>query len=209
MSFEIPLYWKPPDWIPPPGFPSLPVCWEWHEGEELPPFVEFVKGDLDEPMYFKVCLESFNPPKISITKRNIAQIIFRVGRCLGWFFRFTPAPEDYVNKCTEYVRQYHTRFDIEVDSDIKEEQVCFEIPANWKLKAVLKNNVPTPFTRSDNMICFTLTHESPTLVTLQLTTPTEETLETVQNTTLTLSFLVMVMFMLMQLVTTITRTFKE
>ncbi|MEM2281434.1 MAG: hypothetical protein QXZ68_05540 [Candidatus Bathyarchaeia archaeon] len=208
MSLAIPLQWNIPPWKPPPGFPPLPICWEWHEGDPLPDWLIFVKGDLDEPMYFKICLENMSPPKLTVVKRNIAEIDLNWHSAFAWFGRWTHDPEGTARQVEEHVRRYCPRMDIDIDSDIKEEKLCFVIPATWRVKNVLKNGSPIPWRRHDDKICFTITHESPTLITLALTTETEQLLETTSTTMMTLVFSVMVIFMVMQLLTTAIREFK-
>ncbi|MEM2281665.1 MAG: hypothetical protein QXZ68_06740 [Candidatus Bathyarchaeia archaeon] len=208
VSLAIPLYWKPPPWMPPPGFPQLPACWEWHEGDPLPDFLVFVKGELDEAMYFKICLENLNPPKITVVKRNIKEIDLCFHGAFKWFGRWVHDPEAVARQCEDYIRRYHPTFDIDIDSDIPEEHICFVIPATWRVKNVLKNGMPIPWRRHDDKICFTITHESPTLITLALSTETEQLLETTSTVMMTIAFSVMVTLMIMQLLTTVIREFK-
>jgi hypothetical protein len=146
---------------------------EWHEGDPLPEGLTFVKGSLPEDMYIKVCLEQIAPPKISVEKRNIAEIDVDVKGMMKWIFkRMAMLPEDAQRKCDEcvrYVKTSYDRFDVEVSSDLSEEKVCFVLPTEWRFKGILKNNVPIPFEISDtNKVCFTVTHASPTLITIQL-----------------------------------------
>ena len=206
--FIIPLWWQPPPWQPPEGFPPLPVCWEWHEGDPLPDWLSFVKGNLDEDMYFKVCLESINPPKLTVTKRNIAEIDFAFHGCFRWFGRWTHDPEGCAKQAEDYVRKYHPRMDVEIDSDLKEEKICFVLPSTWVLRTLYAKGVPVPFEKTDNKVCFTLKHESPTLVTLELVTESQQILEQTVSTATTLIFTVMVVLMLMSLLTTVIKEFK-
>jgi hypothetical protein len=68
--------------------------------------------------------------------------------------------------------------------------------------------VPVPYNKTDNKVCFTLKHESPTLVTLELVTESQQILEQTTSVALTLTFTVMVVLMLMSLLTTVVKEFK-
>ncbi|MEM1589687.1 MAG: hypothetical protein QW175_04665 [Candidatus Bathyarchaeia archaeon] len=208
MMWQIPLQWQIPPWKPPPELPPLPICWQWNEGDPLPDWLNFVKGDLEEPMYFKICLEQMSPPKITVVKRNIAEIDFTWHGAFRHFGRWLHDPESFAKECENYVKRYCPRMDIEIDSDLKEEKLCFVIPATWRVKDVLKNGKPIPWRRHDDRICFTITHESPTLITLALSTETEQLFETTSTVMITITFSVMVIFMIMQLLTTVIREFK-
>jgi hypothetical protein len=75
-----------------------------------------------------------------------------------------------------YVKSLHDRFDIEITSDLPEEKICLTLPTEWRFKGILKNNAPIPFTITDtNKICFTVTHASPTLITLELISDATQT----------------------------------
>jgi hypothetical protein len=182
----------------PPTFPfSLPVCWEWHEGDPLPEGLTFVKGTLPEDMYIKVCLVQVAPPKVTVEKKNVAEIDVDVRGSLKWTFKhmaelpewrgvIQKAPEDWakekMEECISYTKSVCDRFDVEVTSDLSEEKICFILPTEWRFKGVLKNNVPIPYTISDtNKVCFTVTHASPTLITIQLISDTTQMTATTIN----------------------------
>jgi hypothetical protein len=74
--------------LQPPKFPfPLPACWEWKEGDALPEGLTFVKGTLAEDMYFKICVVQVSPPKITVEKKNIAEIDVDIKGSLKWVFK--------------------------------------------------------------------------------------------------------------------------
>lgn len=194
----------------PPHIPfSTPACWEWNEGDEIPEGLEFIKGEPSGPsMHIKICLLQLTPPRISVEKTNIKEIHVDIKSLFKWGLKriaelpeyrekIGKPPEDFAReKCEEFVRYAKmacNRIDFDVTSDIKEEKICFTLPTEWRFRGVLKNNAPIPFEIIDtNKVCFTITHESPTLITLQLISDTEQMTSTITSLTTTTIVLVIV-----------------
>jgi hypothetical protein len=208
--------------LQPPTFPfPLPVCWEWHEGETLPEGITFVKGTLPEDMYLKICVVQLSPPKITVEKKNIAEIDVDVKGSLKWVFKhmaglpewsgkIPKAPEDWAkDKCDEtvrYVKSMCDRFDVEVTSDLTEEKFCFVLPTEWRFRGILKNNAPVPFEITDtNKVCFNVTHASPTLITIQLTSDITQ----MTTTTANIATSALTIFLIVYLLIMIIRTLRE
>jgi hypothetical protein len=205
-----------------PTFPfSLPACWEWHEGDLLPQGLTFVKGPLTEDMYIKVCLVQVSPPKITVEKKNVAEIDVDIKGCLKWVFKhmaglpewsgkIPKAPEDWatdkMNECVSYVKSVHNKFDVEITSDLTEEKVCFVLPTEWRFKGILKNNVPIPFNVTDtNKVCFTVTHASPTLITIQLISDITQ----ITSSAINVAVAGVALLFVVSLMTVLIRTVKE
>jgi len=192
-----PLYiWRPPF--------EFPACWDWSEDQPLPEGVTIVKADEKQSASLKICIESVN--KISITKKNIAEINVDVKVCITGLLRKVTLPPPYTPEkaCDEamrHIKTVHDKVDVEVTSDVKTEKFCFVLPTEWRFYGILKENAPVPFEVTDtNKVCFTITHESPTLITIQLVS---DRTQTVQATTNALTLFVVVMMLMM-----IVRMFK-
>jgi len=191
----------------------LPACWEWHEGEPLPEGLTFVKGTLPENMYIKICLNQISPPKISVDKKNIAEIDVDVRGVLKWTFkRMAVPPEEVERKCDEwenYVKTSCDKFEVEVNSDLPEERICFVLPTKWRFRGILKNNIPIPFTISDtNKVCFTVTHTSPTLITIQLVSDITQMTSTIINSVVSAFAILMVVSLLISTVKSLKEAVK-
>ena len=155
-----------------PSLP-LPVYWSWSEGETLPDGVSVTKGDLPRAMKLRVGLVQINPPKVTVEKNNVAKIHVDVRMLVGWFLRTTGMSEREAEaKCGELIRFVKTacnKLDVEITSDLSVETVTFILPVEWKVVGILKNNSPIPYVVSDtNTFTFMFTHESSTLITIQL-----------------------------------------
>jgi hypothetical protein len=155
-----------------PSLP-LPVYWSWSEGEELPNGVSVTRGDLPRAMKLRVGLVQINPPKVTVEKNNVARIHVDVRTLVEWFLRTTGMSEREAEaKCGELIRFVKTacnRVDVEITSDLSAETVTFTLPAEWRVVGILKNNLPIPYVVSDtNTFTFMFTHESSTLITIQL-----------------------------------------
>ena len=155
-----------------PSLP-LPVYWSWSEGEELPDGVSVTRGDLPRAMKLRVGLVQINPPKVTVEKNNVARIHVDVRTLVEWFLRTTGMSEREAEaKCGELIRFVKTacnRVDVEITSDLSTETVTFTLPAEWRVVGILKNNLPIPYVVSDtNTFTFMFTHESSTLITIQL-----------------------------------------
>jgi hypothetical protein len=155
-----------------PSLP-LPVYWSWSEGEELPDGVSVTRGDLPRAMKLRVGLVQINPPKVTVEKNNVARIHVDVRTLVEWFLRTTGMSEcEAEAKCGDLIRFVKTacnRVDVEITSDLSAETVTFTLPAEWRVVGILKNNLPIPYVVSDtNTFTFMFTHESSTLITIQL-----------------------------------------
>jgi len=203
--------------LQPPTFPfPLPVCYEWKEGDALPEGLTFVKGTLAEDMYLKICVVQVAPPKITIEKKNIAEIDVDIKGSLKWVFKkiaglpewsgkIGKSPEDWAkDKCDEtvrYVKSVCDRFDVEVTSDLTEEKFCFVLPTEWRFRGILKNNAPVPFTITDtNKVCFTVKHTSPTLITIQLTSDITQMTTTTANIATSALTIFLVVYLLIMII---------
>jgi len=203
--------------LQPPTFPfPLPACFEWKEGDVLPEGLTFVKGTLAENMYVKLCLTQVSPPKITVEKKNIAEIDVDVKGSLKWTFKhmamlpewsgmIPKAPEDWakdkMDESVRYVKSTCNRFDVEVTSDLTEEKICFVLPTEWRFKGILKNNAPVPFTVTDtNKVCFTVTHASPTLITIQLTSDVTQMTTTTTNVAVSALTIFLVAYLLTRVI---------
>ena len=182
------------------------------------PSVNIVKADPTKPASLKICW--VDKHKWSITKSNIAEVDVMVGECIRDCVKYVkehmppgmpPLPTEWTpervrDEAVSYIKSTCDRLDIEVTSDVKEEKFCFILPIQWRFKGILKNNIPVPFNITDtNKVCFTITHESPTLITIQLTS---DLTQTVQATTSLVGSLV-VLFVLIFLIRTILAAVKR
>lgn len=201
---------------------SLPACWEWTEGDGMPSGLEFIKEKPDgPPMHIKICLEKLAPPKLSIDKTNIGEIHVDIKTLFKWGLkhiaelpeyreRIGKPPEDFAReKCEEiigYVKAMCNRIDFDITSDLKEEKFCFTLPTEWRFRGILKNNIPIPFEITDtNKVCFMVTHESPTTITLQLINDVEQVTRTTISMVVAMIIIMIIITLVRTLIHVITR----
>jgi hypothetical protein len=209
--------------LQPPSLPiPLPACFYWKEGDPLPEGLTFVNGPIPRAMSLKVCLVQMSPPKITIEKQNIAEIDIDVKTSWKWAFKqiatnpevsgtISEPPEEWgqkkMDECVRYVKSVCDRFDVEVTSDLTEEKMCFILPTEWRFRGILKNNAPIPFEiTGTNKVCFTVTHASPTLITIQLTSDMTYMTTTTANMVTSALAIFLILYLLIMIIRAIRET---
>jgi hypothetical protein len=163
-----------------------------------------------------------SPPKITIEKQNIAEIDIDVKTSWKWAFKqiatnpevsgtISEPPEEWgqkkMDECVRYVKSVCDRFDVEVTSDLTEEKMCFILPTEWRFRGILKNNAPIPFEiTGTNKVCFTVTHASPTLITIQLTSDMTYMTTTTANMVTSALAIFLILYLLIMIIRAIRET---
>jgi len=195
-------------WTPPIQFP---ICVELSDEDlqkltEKMPSITIVKADDTKPASLKICWSDKH--KFSITKSNIAEIHIDVGNCIRDVVekikempeipQLPPewTPEKIRDHAIAYVKSMVDRLDIEITSDLKQEKFCFTLPAQWRFVGILKNNTPIDYELSDNKVCVTVTHESPTLLTVQLASDTTQTIQATTSIVMSVVILLIVVYLI-------------
>jgi hypothetical protein len=112
-----------------------------------------------------------------------------------------------MDESVRYVKSTCDRFDVDVTSDLTEEKICFVLPTEWRFRGILKNNAPVPFTVTDtNKVCFTVTHASPTLITIQLTSDMTYMTTTTANMVTSALAIFLILYLLIMIIRAIRET---
>ncbi|MEM2355169.1 MAG: hypothetical protein QXO00_02485 [Candidatus Bathyarchaeia archaeon] len=211
MAIAMPLMWRPPI--------VFPICIEITDVtiEKLAdwiPSITIIKADDTKPANIKICwVDKF---KVRIEKTNIKEIDIIVGPCFGHFVRALPripgaptlppewTPDKVEEEAINYIKSTCDRLDIEVISDVPEERFCFILPSKWRFKGILKDNTPISYDMPEpNKVCFTVTHTSPTLITIQLISDVTQTVQATTNLIAPLIVLIIMVYLVRALLSTI------
>jgi len=189
----LPYVWRPPF--------EFPVCYEWKEDQPLPEGVTILKADPGKTASLKICMTDKH--KFTIEKVNIAEIHVDVRGCLKALLTVVPGilPEKVCEEAIRHVKAVCDRIDIEVISDVKTQRFCFILPTEWRFRGILKNELEIPFDVTDtNKVCFTVAHESSTVITILLTSDMTQTTQMTYNliTPIIVIFMVMIIMRMLK-----------